>query len=71
MSIWIKCADKLPELCNQKWSEEVLAILKDGTMHILNRTDMGAWMNMQGQYTTKDESVTHWMPLPNPPEQTE
>lgn len=71
MNEWINVKDRLPEIGKQNapysWSEAVLCCLLDKTIHILNLTDLGNWINFQGQYSTLHESVTHWMSLPELP----
>lgn len=70
MSKWISVDKKLPDIGNQSapfnWSKSVLCILLDKSIHIMSLTDMGNWINFDGQYSTVN--VTHWMSLPEPPE---
>ncbi len=65
---WIKVEDFLPEIHSQdapfSWSSPVLCFLKDKTIHILCKTNLGDWKNFEGKYSCLDESVTHWIPLP-------
>ena len=68
---WISVKDRFPEIGNQNapfcWSANVLCFLKDKTIHILCKTTLGNWRNFEAEYICLDESVTHWMPLPEPP----
>lgn len=60
MSQWIKCAERMPELDDDGYSEMVLAV---GPKKVIlqNFTVDGKW-----QLPMK---VTHWMPLPELPEE--
>ena len=64
---WIKCSDKMP-LKNV----DVLCCFFDGIMavlscdHDLKRPWRDSTGTGEGQY--ENDSVTHWMPLPAPPE---
>jgi hypothetical protein len=61
---WILCSDELP-----RPSKEVLCHCEDGIIKIMWRDDfatMWMWTDGEGPHLDKDE-VTHWMPLPNPP----
>ena len=74
---WISVKDKLPELNSTSWntffcSNPVLTLHKDGHHEdcILNKpyelNKPPFWTYVQdAEYT---ENVTHWMPLPEPPE---
>lgn len=58
---WIKCSERMPEehQSTDYVSEEVLVFTSDGEVEI-SFTDYGRWNCL--------ELVTHWMPLPAPPE---
>lgn len=62
---WISVEDKLPEK-----GVDVLYVSKcDGRIHLgrwRNKTDRGAIYFMNGN---RMETATHWMPLPEPPEE--
>ena len=63
---WISVEDRMPEEKNE-WSESVLVCLdyrKDGGVCVvtMNRASGGEWQE------TEPPAVTHWMPLPDPPE---
>lgn len=71
---WISVEDELPKIeeANCEWvgSEDVLALLWNGDMSV-GRYERD---NISGEYywtlynVDKDHQVTHWMPLPEPPE---
>ena len=57
MQEWISVKDRLPEQ-----GEEAICIAADGDMMIGKYTEWG-WM-----FPCYFEDLTHWMPLPEPPE---
>ena len=69
---WIPVEDRLPELQSWGASTEVLGLIKSENAPSLNELydltlcvycDNGIW-SMPGRYV----AITHWMPLPEPPE---
>ena len=69
---WIPVEERLPELQNWGASEVVLGLIKSENAPSLNKLhnltlcvycDNGIW-SMPGRYV----AITHWMPLPQPPE---
>ena len=69
---WIPVEERLPELQNWGASEVVLGLIKSKNAPSLNKLhnltlcvycDNGIW-SMPGRYV----AITHWMPLPEPPE---
>ena len=69
---WIPVEERLPELQNWGASEVVLGLIKSENAPSLNKLhnltlcvycDNGIW-SMPGRYV----AITHWMPLPEPPE---
>lgn len=69
---WIPVTDRLPELQSWGASEVVLGLIKSENAPSLNKLhnltlcvycDNGIW-SMPGRYV----AITHWMPLPEPPE---
>lgn len=69
---WIPVEERLPELQSWGASEVVLGLIKSENAPSLNKLhnltlcvycDNGIW-SMPGRYV----AITHWMPLPEPPE---
>ena len=69
---WIPVEERLPELQSWGASEVVLGLIKNENAPSLNKLhdltlcvycDNGIW-SMPGRYV----AITHWMPLPEPPE---
>lgn len=69
---WIPVEERLPELQNWGASTMVLGLIKSENAPSLNKLhdltlcvycDNGIW-SMPGRYV----AITHWMPLPEPPE---
>ena len=69
---WIPVTERLPELQNWGASTVVLGLIKSENEPSLNKLhdltlcvycDNGIW-SMPGRYV----AITHWMPLPEPPE---
>lgn len=58
MNEWIRISDKLPETVGQYLGYGMGIIMVDFRD--------GRWKNHYGQ-TLFDVSITHWMPLPEPP----
>ena len=64
MNEWISAQDRLPE-----YMAAVLVCWKDsaGERRVEpGRRDIGGWWRVLG---TRTKHVTHWMPLPAPPEE--
>ncbi len=71
MSEWIKCSDEYPNI-----GEEVL--IRIPVCHYYNIENgtykgdgqfLGAWFHTRGK--DRAYNVTHWMPLPAPPEESQ
>ena len=60
MNQWIKVTDRMPELDDDGHSEMVLALDNKGMRHLNFLKDTG-WL--------LPAEVTHWMPLPELPEE--
>jgi hypothetical protein len=71
MMEWIKTEDKLPECSDDSCSDEVI-VCSDGEvitgMRYWKRD--GIFMNEMDCAFSLDE-ISHWMPLPQPPEESE
>lgn len=69
-SAWIPCSERLPEE-----QEDVLVYMKSGmykSIHIGYAYNGGDWL-IDGEfwYEEGDPSITHWMPLPEPPKEVQ
>ena len=64
MSRWIPVSERLPET-----GDRYLTILNNGQIHILTWSESYSIFghNWSDSYTAVT-NVTHWMPLPEPPE---
>lgn len=63
---WIPCSDSLPE-----YGLDVLVYIKSWDEHIQVahiQYDGIMWEMSDGEYYFSQSDVTHWMPLPEPPE---
>ena len=64
---WIPCSERLPEI----WKEVLVVLNSNGyqSIHIGEMQESGDWM-VSGEfwYDKGDPALTHWMPLPEPPE---
>jgi tRNA G10 N-methylase Trm11 len=62
-SRWISVKDKLPEL-RSGWSVDDVICITDN--YYIGRFRYGKWVDMENRPII---GVTHWMPLPSPPQQ--
>lgn len=63
---WIKCSERLPD------EEKLYLVIRNEVMYIMHFEFNGAWDNNKSPSFVDHECIpwecTHWMPLPNPPE---
>ena len=59
---WIKCSERMPE-----FGEQVMVCVSGGILDIAQRELNGDFWN--GDYYEEAMNITHWMPLPTPPEE--
>ena len=64
---WISVEDQLPNHDAGKWSDPVIALSDIGLVFRLSYC--GGWQRTSDFMSTGSSKVTHWMPLPAPPEQ--
>ncbi len=68
---WIKCSDRLPKPINMPGNifspvpDSVLVLFQNGHI-MIGFYWQGQWSIPEPDY--RNEIVTHWMPLPNPPQ---
>lgn len=63
MSEWIKCSERLPEN-----GHPVITFSKSTQKYNMLIYGSGMFLNFRQDVTETYPQVTHWMPLPNPPE---
>ena len=67
MSEWISVEDRLPESSDGRWSKDVIALCDNG--EVFRLACMGDyWQGSTAFIESGADRVTHWMPLPDPPE---
>ena len=64
---WIPVSERLPNHDAGKWSDPVIALSDIGLVFRLSYC--GGWQRTGDFMSTGSSKVTHWMPLPAPPEQ--
>ena len=63
VSGWVSVEDAVP-----KDGQEAVALCMDGTKDVITYdAERGAWWGCEGWWPTS--YITHWMPLPEPPEE--
>lgn len=65
---WISVDNRLPVDQNKDYlvfTDSVLYFGRNGLMTVANYNGMGNWIDYLGENVEYD--VTHWMPLPEPP----
>ena len=68
MISWIKCSDRVPDNKNGLWSDEVAAVSDIGCVFKLSCMN-GYWQRTREFIDSGSSSITHWQPLPAPPEE--
>lgn len=74
MSEWIKCSDRIPELAADDTEASDFVLVYQTyfgsrfAQALHGRVDV-VWYDEQGEIV--DGEVTHWMPLPSPPEDSQ
>lgn len=62
MSEWVSIEDGLPE-SGQGENNRCLTLWSDGDIEVFPIGDVSGWLQ-----SLSDAVITHWMPLPSPPE---
>ena len=63
---WISVDDRLPELCGRDdYEMHVVCLLDSGERQVCYMEESDVWESYD--INTSDAEVTHWMPLPEPP----
>lgn len=77
---WISCKDRLPEdVWNKLQGDDIPYVLAfDGSEPVFGRVNSGQWevydlvnvdyYSQENAWGPSIEAITHWMPLPAPPE---
>lgn len=64
MSEWISVKERLPE----RFEPVLVCREKNGSPYVeQGHKDVGEWWKVYG---TRTKHITHWMPLPEPPEES-
>lgn len=67
MSEWISAENRLPESTGEQWSQDVIALCDNG--EVFRLACMGDYWQRSAAFIESGATrVTHWMPLPDPPE---
>lgn len=72
---WIPCSERLPELQDTRWVRTVIVCARGHVMPMIYERDIvqgkavGVWKWMWRGIFKEPEAITHWMPLPEPPEE--
>lgn len=61
---WIKCSERMPEA-----DVSVLALWNGGIQVLFVHSSTGLWDDGDFWSCIDHDEVTHWMPLPQPPEE--
>lgn len=74
MDEWISVQDELPTDEWRGYSDEVLAFDPEGHLRYESNIYIAQYREQEGLWTLRDymeqsTSITHWMPLPEPPEE--
>jgi hypothetical protein len=64
---WISVKDRLPEFCEDVLVRGECGIIDQG--HRIKWDHCDEWVWRAGNYSGYAEEVTHWKPLPKPPEE--
>lgn len=62
---WIPVSERLPETRNGKTA----VVWQDGEITLCHSRDVASFLRMT--QSSKEDYITHWMPLPEPPQEVE
>lgn len=77
LPVWIPVTEQLPNLRDTYWRRVVIACDQGDVIplvyerSIVRGKTVGRWEWMWGRIYDEPESITHWMPLPEPPKEVE
>lgn len=63
---WIACGERMPPL-----GESVLLLRRNGTVISIGQRGASGGFDLDGGGWWRNDSASHWMPLPAPPRATE
>jgi hypothetical protein len=68
MGEWIKVSERLPEDCQEVLVCAYNSKLKFHNIKLDCYNGYGKWQDLDSSYDTTIWEITHWQPLPPPPE---
>lgn len=72
---WIPCSERLPKLQDTRWRRVVIVCTRGRVMPMVYERDIvqgkvvDLWKWMCREIYDEPEAITHWMPMPEPPEE--
>lgn len=72
---WIPCSERMPKLQDTRWRRVVIVCTRGRVMPMVYERDIvqgkvvDLWKWMCREIYDEPEAITHWMPIPEPPEE--